>query len=330
MDYLFSIIVPIYNAERYINECIESLTSQLYNNPYEIVLVDDGSRDVSYNIAKKYADIHENITLLRKENGGAASARALGAKVAKGEYILSIDSDDKLRDDALLQLEKIISKHEPDVIQFSRVLFSDDGKEKKETFLSSGLYNKARIENEIFPRLFYDSSFHGLPRGLSYYAIRRKMYKEFVKDVQIKIAEDAACSIPCLYYADTVYALDECILYVRNNPYSTTRSKQVFSWDIPEVFYKHVSKCINLQTYDFVSQMDRMMLHLIYHVVVSQFNLSLDYKDIKKTIIENLSLQSYSDVIDKVKTEKLTIKLMVYFLKHRIILPFWIMNRIKH
>lgn len=327
MKYLFSVIVPIYNAEKYLGECIVSLINQSCNSPYEIVLIDDGSTDQSFAIAKKYADSNENIKIHRQENGGAASARAFGALLSEGEYILSIDSDDKLRSDALLQIENIVLEYKPDVIQFGRVLFSNDGFEEKKIFLPSGLYNKSKIEEEVFPRLFYDSNFCGLPRGLSYYAIRCELYKGYVKDVKIKIAEDAACSIPCLYYAQTLYVLNECILYVRNNPNSTTRSRQIFAWDIPKIFYSHINKYIDLQYKDFSCQMDRMMLHLLYHVVVSQFNDESSYQKIKRSIKNNLSMPLYSGVLNRVKTDNPKIKFVIFFLKHRIILPFWVMNK---
>ena len=88
---MISIIVPIYNAEQFLRECIDSILSQNYSN-IEIILVNDGSRDGSLNICQSYDD--SRIVLIDKENAGVSSARNAGLKVAKGEYIAFIDADE--------------------------------------------------------------------------------------------------------------------------------------------------------------------------------------------------------------------------------------------
>jgi len=92
---LFSIIVPIYNVELYLKECLDSILSQTFND-FELILVNDGSTDKSGDIAKEYKNKYNNIKLIDKENGGLSSARNAGIKKAIGDYILFIDSDDML------------------------------------------------------------------------------------------------------------------------------------------------------------------------------------------------------------------------------------------
>ncbi len=90
-----SVIIPIYNSEQYLENCLESIVNQSYEN-LEIILVNDGSTDKSLSICEKYAENDKRIVVLNKENGGQASARNLGLNYAKGDYIAFLDSDDRL------------------------------------------------------------------------------------------------------------------------------------------------------------------------------------------------------------------------------------------
>lgn len=93
MEKLISVIIPVYNVERYLEKCIQSVINQTYRN-LEIILINDGSTDSSVNICKKFLDIDNRIVLFNKENGGLSSARNLGIDNANGEYISFLDSDD--------------------------------------------------------------------------------------------------------------------------------------------------------------------------------------------------------------------------------------------
>jgi glycosyltransferase involved in cell wall biosynthesis len=95
-----SIIIPVYNAEKYLRECIDSALNQTYQD-LEVIAVDDGSTDGSLELLKKYSD---KITLISKENGGVASAMNAGMKIAKGEWIKQLDCDDVLHHDAVEEL----------------------------------------------------------------------------------------------------------------------------------------------------------------------------------------------------------------------------------
>lgn len=98
-----SIIVPIYNAELYLNECIDSIISQSYNN-IELILINDGSKDNSEKICLNYANKDKRIKYIYQKNAGVSAARNNGVKESSGEYILFVDSDDFLEKDALSQI----------------------------------------------------------------------------------------------------------------------------------------------------------------------------------------------------------------------------------
>ncbi len=106
-----SIIVPIYNVEKYLKRCVESLILQTYKN-IEILLVDDGSKDSSGSIADDFSKMDKRVITLHKENGGLSDARNYGLNASTGEYILYVDSDDYIEKDSC---EKLMAKMQPDV-----------------------------------------------------------------------------------------------------------------------------------------------------------------------------------------------------------------------
>lgn len=112
---LFSFVVPIYNVEQYVARCIESLIAQTYKD-IEIVLVDDGSRDSSYEICEEYRKKDPRIFLYKKENGGLSDARNFGSERAHGDYIIYVDSDDYID---LQTCEKLLpyTEKSPDIIR---------------------------------------------------------------------------------------------------------------------------------------------------------------------------------------------------------------------
>lgn len=103
---LVSVIVPVYNVEQYIHKCIDSILKQQYEN-LEIIIVDDGSPDHSGNIADEYALLDKRIKVIHKANSGVASARNVGIREAKGEFILFVDSDDWISEDHVKHLMKL-------------------------------------------------------------------------------------------------------------------------------------------------------------------------------------------------------------------------------
>ncbi len=116
----FSIILPIYNVEKYLRECIESIISQTFKD-YEIILVDDGSKDSSPAICDEYAEKYDFIEVVHKPNGGLSDARNVGLGYAKGEYVFFVDSDDYLIDENVLQKISGRLATSPDVVAFKNI-----------------------------------------------------------------------------------------------------------------------------------------------------------------------------------------------------------------
>ena len=114
MESLISIIVPIYNAEKYIEKCINSLSKQTYKN-IEIILVDDGSKDNSYKICRNLQKNDRRIRIFLKKNGGASSARNKGLDEAKGEFITFVDVDDYVEETFVQTMYEMIILHNTDI-----------------------------------------------------------------------------------------------------------------------------------------------------------------------------------------------------------------------
>lgn len=113
-----SVIVPIYNAEKHLNRCIQSIINQTYTN-IELLLIDDGSKDSSGEICDKYAASDERIRVFHKKNGGVSSARNVGLDNATGYYIAFVDSDDYLMPNAYEILIKNSTANNQPIIGFS-------------------------------------------------------------------------------------------------------------------------------------------------------------------------------------------------------------------
>ena len=135
-----SIVIPVYNASKYIKETLDSLL-KYYSNGVEIICVDDGSTDKSASIIEKYADKYENVYLIKQENSHAGIARNNGLAHAKGKYVLFLDADDYVIDDSLFNAYEIAKKYRLDCLKFSAHRYDM----KKKEFVDEAVY-----KNEIF------------------------------------------------------------------------------------------------------------------------------------------------------------------------------------
>lgn len=119
---LLSIIIPLYNVENYISQCLQSIIDQkLPYEDYEIIIINDGSIDNSYNVAKKFAENYAHIHLYDQENRGVSATRNKGIDLAKGNYLWFVDSDDYISTNTIDKLITITYKHELDIVEFGMV-----------------------------------------------------------------------------------------------------------------------------------------------------------------------------------------------------------------
>lgn len=252
---LISIIIPIYNAEIYLEECINSILKQTYQN-FELILVDDGSTDKSWEIIDLYVKNFGKIKGIRKENGGANSARKKGLESAVGKFVMFVDADDYLDKTICDKLIRIIENENVDIV-LSKLIKSLEGVnigtvEEWHQGKYSGLY---MAENIINLDVFFKKN---IPLGLVANLYRKQVIQKAfdIVNEKIRFSEDYACFLLALLESDNVYVLDEYLYYYRQNKNSTvhTYGKSNFESEkclyhnlIPELKKRKVSEKIYKQ-----------------------------------------------------------------------------------
>lgn len=140
---LLSIIIPVYNAEKWLKNCLESILNQEPSNEVEIIVIDDGSTDNSLNILRSYRD---NCKIISQRNNGVSNARNTGAKAAKGKYLKFLDADDELPTGSLYQILKYVNKNTDGILIGRSNTIDQEGK-----LLNLDLYNLKFIQNNESP-----------------------------------------------------------------------------------------------------------------------------------------------------------------------------------
>ena len=123
---MISIIIPVYNVEKYLSRCLDTVLAQSFEGDLEIICVNDGSTDASPEILQAYAKFDQRIRIINKENGGLSSARNVGISAANGEYILFVDSDDWISTNTVEVLYKNAVENNSDVVLFGYVKANSD------------------------------------------------------------------------------------------------------------------------------------------------------------------------------------------------------------
>lgn len=152
---LISVVIPVYNVEEYLHECIDSVLRQTYAN-YEIILVDDGSTDSSGKICDEYAD---KATVIHQKNAGLSAARNAGFDASEGEYVYFLDSDDYILPETL---EKVYSKalnDDADVVFFDAVSFADGDFSVKQNYIRKNEYDTCS-GIEMLEKLWKNGDYH--------------------------------------------------------------------------------------------------------------------------------------------------------------------------
>lgn len=170
---LISIIVPVYNVEKYVRRCIDSILTQSYKN-FELILIDDGSTDMSGKICDTYLQQDERIKVIHQKNGGLSAARNAGIEVATGDYVTFIDSDDYIAQEYLLVLLNGIKKFKADISMCLGMKFFDGETVKCEEWndnisevfnscdaLENVLYHK-KLNLYAWGKLYKSSLFEGI------------------------------------------------------------------------------------------------------------------------------------------------------------------------
>lgn len=217
----FSVIVPIYNVEEYIEECVSSVLRQTYSN-FELILVNDASPDSSLEIITRLSKRDDRIIVInKKENEGVALARSTGLSQAVGNFVLYLDGDDQLVPEALEILSKKIQSNNPDIVIYPKIKECNGEKYVKPYFYEETLFsdNKKELLDGFLRYGYFIIGFAAVRREL---ALKYDIADELRS---IWIGEDLLQSLPLLTYAQSILYITEGIYIITYNPNSVTRSR---------------------------------------------------------------------------------------------------------
>ena len=202
MENLVSIVVPAYNAERYLEECIESVLAQDHAN-WELILVDDGSLDNTYRICTEYAGKDSRIRVFHNDNHGVSYSRNFGIDMAQGDYLCFIDADDKILPDYLSQLLNQITENRGDIVFCGYRLLFGDKYIKKSPRIKEGVYQFSGLSY----RAIDDGTLSGILFGSVCGALyRRKLIKDNALrfDSSVRRNEDGLFNLELLPHAQRI------------------------------------------------------------------------------------------------------------------------------
>lgn len=204
---LISVIIPVYNAEPYFAECMESVVNQTYQR-LEIILVDDGSADGSSAICDAYAAIDPRVKVIHKENEGLVRARKTGVSHATGDYISYVDADDWIDPDAYETVLKKMTGQSTDMIIYGLTEEHEDGPVVKENLLAEGCYAGEEIKEKIYPQMLCGGIFFrfGILPNLVCKLVRRELLEriQFLVSDDVEVGEDADCTFQLLQETERV------------------------------------------------------------------------------------------------------------------------------
>jgi glycosyltransferase involved in cell wall biosynthesis len=210
-----SIIIPVYNTEKYLRTCLDSIISQSYSD-FEAILVDDGSTDNSGKICDEYATKDSRFFVVHKNNKGVAEARLTAFELSKGELVTFVDSDDIVAPDYLQILSKPILNNNADLVTCSFCYMEDDGKKGYPLFRFEGFYDGEKIKKFIANHYFYDSITKewGMSWLLWSKMAKRYLVKEALKQGKgLWFGEDQLCSFYMLYNCKKLVILSDRLYY---------------------------------------------------------------------------------------------------------------------
>ena len=218
---IVSIIVPIYNADKYLKDCIESVLNQSFTK-YELLLIDDGSEDNSLDICKYYAKIDCRIVVFKQENSGVSMARNAGIKLAKGKYITFLDSDDQLSNIYLERLLYYIKKTEADIVCAGHRITKRYNRYKNVAYP-----NKLYLEKEFVEKFYeFNKKISTAPWSKLY---KRSIIEDngVVFPKGVPYGEDAIFNIQYFMYCKKIYICSD-ILYDYNYTNVNTAVKKTY------------------------------------------------------------------------------------------------------
>lgn len=216
---ILSVIVPIYNTEKYLRQCLNSIISQTYKN-LDIILVDDGSTDGSGKIADEYKS-DPRVRVIHKNNEGLIKARLEGVKNAKGEFITFVDADDWIDKNMYSEMMRQINEKNLDMVLCGMNRFYTEGKNYNSVpVLPEGLYDEDNLRDKVWPRMLWDckKEINGVDASLCSKIVKRDILSHNIREASelgIFLGEDAAVLFPTMLEIKQLLVIHDVYYYHR-------------------------------------------------------------------------------------------------------------------
>lgn len=317
MNPLISIIVPVYNVEKYIERCINSLLNQTLKQ-IEIILIDDGSTDNSPKICDKYSCEYENIKIIHKKNNRASAARNDGIKIASGKYIALVDSDDWIE---LSMLEEMYNKSEEFQTDITMCDLKKVGVEYEYTVNQSirqGYYDRSMIESELFPCLIMFEDIEFPPTISNCTCLFRREFlieNKLFYDEDIHYCEDSIFGSKAMYNANGFYYMKNRYFYnYFYNPNSTTSICNMKKWDSYLLINKRLREYFKDSKFDFSRQIKINMLYFTLNYLKEIGKSNLEFEDKRKECKKIFCEGCVNDIFKDFKIPSVNYKLRIILL----------------
>lgn len=313
----FSIVVPIYNIEPYLECCVLSLINQDYDD-YEIILVDDGSKDNCPTICDRFASKCNKVRVIHKENGGLVSARNSGVAVAKGEYIGYVDGDDWVEPNLLSKIASYLEENEVDVVNFNFYNNIDGNDEKEPQCDFSGYFNRERLEQEVYPSLICNlkaSFFHFgvIPAVWCKFYNAELLKQNLCTNLNISFGEDVACSYFCLLGAQSVLFIKDYLYHYRRNRTSMTKSYSTKMFHNSNQLLVYMDQKLVITEYQMQKQYEEYRRFVLFKCILNEARAQAPVKEKAKRLEEKLRVFDWMPYIDRMNVTQYPIAYKVFF-----------------
>ncbi|MBO5128773.1 MAG: glycosyltransferase family 2 protein [Oscillospiraceae bacterium] len=274
-----SVIIPVYNIEKYLGQCLESVCNQTLKE-IQVIAVDDGSTDSSAAICKEFAARYPDILeYYHKENGGSASARNVGLEHARGEYIGFIDSDDWVEPDMYEKMYRTAVERDVDMV-FCRTFEEECPGAYEYIFPREGYFTLEDMKREIFPYLLPCVTPKGNFRNLRWCNWLRICRRSVIEENHIRFfdksrrCEDLGFSVACTINSKNYYYLNECLYHNRPNASSKSRNYSREMWKSIRELMKYLQQLtFGCKEYDFSQAMDVCVFYFCTMVIRNEMRL---------------------------------------------------------
>lgn len=294
MEKLISIIVPVYNVEKYLEKCVKSIINQTYKN-IEIILVNDGSKDNSGKICEQLKEKDNRIKIIHKENGGLSDARNAGLKIARGEYIGFVDSDDYIAEDMFETLYNLNKKYNSEISIVSyyemyngKVISVRDTKKLEEM-----------TKIEAIKELLMDTKIQS-------YAWNKLFKRELFNNIEFptnKNFEDIATTLLLFEKANKVVLLEEPKYYYvrRDNSIIGTRNYKTYKDYLDVIYDKYLYLDGKYKELDLYNSYNFIINMIWVYTIIVAFDLNDVYREFEKQyeLFENIIEKYGNKIIDK-------------------------------